>query len=579
MKGAGAPLHEVRTIKDLRDMLGQSVELYGEKNAFLVKRAGNPNYKGVTYKEFYQDNQALGTALLDLGLAGKKVALIGENRYEWATTYLSVVNGVGVIVPLDKELPLEEIKNLLQESEANAIIYSGKYEKSFLGLKDEISSLSIFINMDKSETDENSYSFYKLIEKGNALLQAGSEAYRNQEINPAEMKILLFTSGTTGTAKGVMLSHKNISTNLMAMCQMLYIDEKDTFLSLLPLHHTYECTCGYLCQIFRGCTIAYCEGLKYIVQNLQESKATVMLGVPLIFESMFRKVWKKAEKSGSADKLRKAIKVNNFLKGIGIDLSKKLFAQIHQALGGNVRLFISGAAAIDPQVSKGFRDFGMLLVQGYGLTECAPIVALNRTIYYKDDAAGLPLPCMDIKIDNPNEEGIGEIICRGDNVMLGYYRNDTATSKVIKDGWFYTGDLGFIDAEGFVHISGREKNVIVTKNGKNIYPEEVETYLGRSEYIAECMAWGKENEKTGETEVHAQIMPDYEAIADELGEDYTFQQVRELLKIAVRDANRQMSAYKKVVDFTIREEEFAKTTTRKIKRHLVEQEVGKSTEV
>lgn len=568
MGGANTPLYDVREIADLKDMLAQSTEIYGDKAAFLVKPKEGGDYKPVSYKQFKRDVEALGTALIDLGLKGKRIAVIGENRYEWAVSYLAVINGVGTVVPLDKDLPVNEIENLVDTSEASGIIYSGKYEKDIISISANLPKLDICINMDGDGQSKAILSFSKLIEKGMELIKQGDRRFIDEKIDAGEMKILLFTSGTTGLAKGVMLSHKNICANLMAMCSMLYIDEKDIFLSVLPLHHTYECTCGFLCPIYRGSTIAYSEGLRHIAKNMKEAKATMMLGVPLLFESMYKKVWQQVEKSGMASKLRTAIKINNFLKTFGMDFSKKLFKKIHDSLGGHIRIFISGGAGIDPMVAKRFRELGFPLVQGYGLTECSPIVALNRDCYFKDAAAGLPLPGVEVKIDNPGDEGVGEIICKGENVMLGYYQNELATGKVIKDGWFHTGDLGFIDPDGFVHITGRQKNVIVTKNGKNIFPEEVESYLNRSSYIAESLVWGKYDEESGETYVNAQIVPNFEAIEEKLGKDYTDEQLYQLINAEVKEVNHKMPLYKRIMDFTIRKEEFAKTTTKKIKRYI-----------
>lgn len=568
MGGANTPLYDVREIADLKDMLAQSTEIYGDKAAFLVKPKEGGDYKPVSYKQFKRDVEALGTALIDLGLKGKRIAVIGENRYEWAVSYLAVINGVGTVVPLDKDLPVNEIENLVDTSEASGIIYSGKYEKDIISISANLPKLDICINMDGDGQSKAILSFSKLIEKGMELIKQGDRRFIDEKIDAGEMKILLFTSGTTGLAKGVMLSHKNICANLMAMCSMLYIDEKDIFLSVLPLHHTYECTCGFLCPIYRGSTIAYSEGLRHIAKNMKEAKATMMLGVPLLFESMYKKVWQQVEKSGMASKLRTAIKINNFLKTFGMDFSKKLFKKIHDSLGGHIRIFISGGAGIDPMVAKRFRELGFPLVQGYGLTECSPIVALNRDCYFKDAAAGLPLPGVEVKIDNPGDEGVGEIICKGENVMLGYYQNELATGKVIKDGWFHTGDLGFIDPDGFVHITGRQKNVIVTKNGKNIFPEEVESYLNRSSYIAESLVWGKYDEESGETYVNAQIVPNFEAVEEKLGKDYTDEQLYQLINAEVKEVNHKMPLYKRIMDFTIRKEEFAKTTTKKIKRYI-----------
>ena len=364
-------LYEVRHIKDLKDMLNSSVELYGEKAAFLSKPKGQADYTPISYKQYKTDVDALGTALMSLGLKGGKIALIGENRYEWSVSYLAVVNGTGVIVPLDKELPPNEIELLLDRSKADAIIYAGSIKEKVEILTKKDTSLRYFISMDAEEDNGNILSFKLLLQKGHDLLKEGDRRFIDAEIDAETMNMLLFTSGTTDTSKAVMLSHKNICENLMNMCSMLYIDEKDIFLSILPIHHTYECTCGFLCQLYRGCTIAYCEGLRHIVKNLKESKATMMLGVPLLFESMYRQIMNQAIKSKGEKKIKFAIGLSNALRKINIDIRRKLFKQVHEALGGHIRMFISGAAGIDPQIAKGFRELGISLVQGYGLTECA----------------------------------------------------------------------------------------------------------------------------------------------------------------------------------------------------------------
>lgn len=564
------PLCYVRPISSLKDMLDSSVGLFGDKPAFLTKPKGSNSYQPISYRQFKSDVEALGTALVSLGLKGKRVALIAENRYEWAVSYLGVVNGTGVIVPLDKDLPQNEIESLLVRSKVSAIIFSGQKRDQVLGLSQKLDFIDFYIDMDMAKDEGVTLSFSKLLEKGASLLQGGDKSFINAEIDKEAMASLLFTSGTTAKAKAVMLSHRNICSNLMAMCSMIYIDEKDTFLSVLPLHHTYECTCGFLAQIYRGATIAYCEGLRHIVKNLQESKATMMNGVPLIFEAIYRHMWEQAaKKPGMVKKLKMAIKVSNLLRKLGIDLRKKLFAPIHENFGGSIRMFISGAAAIDPKVAKGFRELGITFVQGYGLTECSPIVALNRDVDFKDDAAGLPLPNMEVRIDNPNYEGIGEIVVKGPNVMLGYYEDPELTESVMKDGWFYTGDLGYIDSEKFVHITGRKKNVIVTKNGKNIYPEEIETLLNRSPYIKESMVYGKRDEVSGEVVVAAAIVPDMEKINEEFKDPPLSQEeIRNLIHKEIKNVNKSLVTYKYIKDFHLRENEFAKTTTRKIKRYM-----------
>ena len=559
-------LYAVRPIKDLRDMLISSVELYGDKAAFLAKKKNHPDYFPITYKQYKSDVDAMGTALCHLGLKGGKIALIGENRYEWSTSYLAIVNGTGIVVPLDKELPQNEIETLIDRSKADAIIYSGSVGEKIEGLIRKSTSIRYFISMDQEQDQENILSYQLLLEKGHRLLKEGNRDFLDAVIDTDVMNMLLFTSGTTEMAKAVMLSHKNISENLMNMCSMLYIDERDVFLSVLPIHHTYECTCGFLCQLYRGSTIAYCEGLRHIVKNVKESKCTVMLGVPLIFESMYRQIMNQAVKQKGKKAIKFAIGLSNALRAVHIDIRQKLFKQIHEALGGDIRLFISGAAGIDPQVAKGFREIGFNLVQGYGLTECAPIVALNRDVNYKDDAAGLPLPNLQVETHEPDEDGIGEIKCKGSSVMLGYYENPEATGKVIRDGWFYTGDLGFIDREGFVHITGRKKNVIITGNGKNVFPEEIETILNRSPYVKESLVYGK-GDSDGDTVICVRIVPETEKINEEIEQGTApGATVEEIIGHEIKKVNQQLVSYKHIKNFALQEEEFIKTTTKKIKR-------------
>ncbi|NTV89995.1 MAG: AMP-binding protein [Clostridiales bacterium] len=564
------PIFPVRTISDLKDMLEQSCRLFGDRNAFWLKGTDG-NYSGITYKQFKNDVDALGTALINLGLKDSFIAVIGENRYEWCMSYLSVVNGTGIVVPLDKELPLNEIQNLLERSNASAIIYSGKTCEEVQSLSGKVPALKYFINMDLPEDNDETLSFAGLLEKGRRLMDAGDQSFLEAEIDSEAMNILLFTSGTTDLAKGVMLSHRNICSDIMDVCKVIYISKDDCVLSMLPLHHTYECTCGFLVIIFNGCRISFIEGLKHIAKNLKEVKPSMIFVVPLILENMYRKIWDQASKTkGLVKKLKFGIFISTIMyNGFGIDKRRKLFNQIHENVGGNLRLIISGAAAIEPTVSKGLRTFGFSVLQGYGLTECSPIVTVNTDKQFKDSSIGLLLPSQQARIDNPNAEGIGELVVKGDNVMLGYFGNKTATEKVLKDGWFRTGDLCKVDKEGFYYITGRQKNVIVTKNGKNIYPEEVEAYLNKSQFILESLVWGKEDEKSDETYVYASIVPDYDAIASKLGKkNYTPEEVNALLDHEVKSVNKNMPLYKRVKSFTIHEGEFTKTSTKKIKRYL-----------
>lgn len=564
------PLYNVRPIKDLKDMIEQSGKLFADKNAFLVKTKDDA-YRGIKYSEFKSDIEALGTAFLDMGLKNKFIAVIGENRYEWCVTYLATVCGTGVIVPLDKELPVNEIQNLLFRSGASAIVFSGKLSNEIKTVAANVSTVKYFINMDAEENDQQYMSFRKLLEKGKKLIASGNRSFLDAQVDPEVMNILLFTSGTTDHAKGVMLSHKNICFDIMAVCSSLYIDSNDSVLSILPLHHTYECTAGFLVMVYNGCTISFNEGLKHISKNLKETKPSILILVPLILENMYKKIWEQASKQrGLKTRLKIAIFISNILYGMfKIDLRKKLFKAIHENIGGRVRLIISGAAAIDPAVSKGFRAMGIKVVQGYGLTECSPIVTVNREYNFRDDSIGQPLPGVQVKIENPDSDGIGELVVKGDNVMLGYFENQLATEKVLKDGWLYTGDLGKVYKDDFFVITGRKKNVIVTKNGKNIFPEEVEAYLNKSPYILESLVYGKNSEHGDETLVCAQIVPDFDAIKYKFKmEVVPPEELHKLIGAEVKAINRSMPLYKHVREFTIRENEFLKTTTRKIKRYL-----------
>jgi long-subunit acyl-CoA synthetase (AMP-forming) len=561
---------DIRPVIDLKQMIESSVELYGNNIAFHVKdKVGGP-YRGITYKEAKADMDALGTALISMGLKGKSIAVIGENRYEWATSYLAAVCGTGVVVPLDKELGASELEQLMTEAEVESVIYSSKYEPYFQEMKARgAAKLRFLINMDAEISDEERFSLSEIIAAGKVLIENGNREFLDARIERDAMSIILFTSGTTGIAKGVMLSHGNIVEDVMASPTLLRVVPEDVFFSVLPIHHTYECTCGFLEPLYRGASIAYCEGLKYIVKNLSEARPTIFLGVPLIFESLYKKIWQNAKKSGKAETLKKVIKINRITKKIGIDLAPVFFKQIHALFGGRMKILICGGAAIDPDILQGIRDFGINAVQGYGLTETAPICALNPDKYPKNDSAGYPPPGFELKIHEPDPEtGVGEICARGGNVMLGYYKNPEATEDVLRGGWFHTGDLGYLDEDNYVHITGRIKNVIITKNGKNVYPEEIENYLGRIPYVEESLVWGKDSEETGETLIFASIRADYEEVKDALGESFTDEQVAALIWKEIDVLNKQLPFFKRIRKIDVRKEEFEKTTGKKIKRFV-----------
>ena len=558
-------LYEVRQIESIRDMLISSCEIFAQRPAYLKKQKKTMPYETVTYSEFKELVWNLGTKFLEMGLAGKKVALISENRFEWCVAYMAAVCGDMTVVPIDLELAPSDLTNLVKISKSSAVVYTGKLSEKLANLKADVPEVEYTINMDSGKVKEGELDLYALLEEGKNLRANGDNSYDNITIDNTAAKILLFTSGTTALSKGVLLSHKNIATNLMAMCSMVDIKSTDVFLATLPIHHTYASTCGIMAPLFRGSCVAFADGLKYILNNLKESKTTVLLGVPAMFELIHKRIWAMARQNGLESKLKLGIKLSGALRKVGIDARRKIFKTVIDNFGGEIRLFVSGAAAIEPSISKSFHDMGILFLQGYGITECAPIVSLNRDINYKDDAIGLPLPGLEVKIINQNEEGVGEIICKGDNVMIGYYENQQATDEVLKDGWFYTGDYGTIDEDGFIKFEGRKKNIIIAKNGKNVYPEELETMLSKSDYVAECMVYGHDDED-GETHIHAQIFPDKAAIELKLGENPADEKVRELIQSVVDDVNKNNPVWKYIRKTVIRTEEFEKTTTKKIKR-------------
>ena len=559
------PLYERRKITDLKDMLNQSVELFAEYPAFNLKKNGE--YHPVSYKQFKEHVDGLGTAFVDMDLQGEKIAVIGENRYEWCATFLAVTNGVGVIVPLDKELPANEIEHLLVRSKAKAIVFSGKYRKTVEEIKAKLDTLKILVDMDLENDDGEVHAFYSLVNKGNELIKNGNKKYLEAEINAEEMAGLFFTSGTTDLAKGVMLSHKNLASDMYLATSVLNVQHGDRVLSILPMHHTYECTCGFLLMLYIGATIAFCEGLKHISNNLKEVRPTVLLVVPLLLETMYKKVWATIEKKNMTKKVKFALALTDFLKIFRIDLKKKLFKDILEAFGGEIRYAIAGGAAIDPDVLKGLKRFGIVTIQGYGLTESAPIAALNQEHNNRDAAIGLPLPEMQLEIVNPDKDGIGEIKIKGPNIMMGYYEDPELTATVLKDGWFYSGDIGYEDKDGFFYITGRKKNVIITKNGKNVFPEEVEAYLNKSPYILESMVVEKETKDEEDVKLYGIIVPNYEEIKKLWNkEELDKEEVQKLIAEEVKKANRQMPIYKAVKDFEVRETELVKTTTKKIKR-------------
>lgn len=562
------PLYKVEKITDLKDMINKSVAKFSYRPAYVFKTEKKGEFKEITYKQLKNDIDSLGTALINLGLEGKRVAVIGENRYEWGVTYLAVVNGTGTIVPLDKALPANEIESLIIRSGVEAIVYSNKYNEIMNDLKEKKNTdLKYFISMDLDESENGIISFKKLLTRGKELLENGDKRFIDAKINVEEMRIMLFTSGTTSKSKAVMLSHKNIASNLMDISSVLKVREDDRFLSFLPLHHTFECTTGFLLPLSVGASIAFCDGIRHIAENIKEYDITFMVSVPVLYENMCKKIMKSIKDQGKGTTVNVGMKVSNALLKVGLDIRGKLFKQVHDSLGSKLRLLVAGGAALDPDTEKTFNSLGINMVQGYGLTESSPVIAVEDDKYKKIGSIGKALPTLDVKIDKPNEEGIGELLVKGPTIMLGYYENEEATKETIdKEGWLHTGDLAKIDKDGFIFITGRKKFVIVLKNGKNIYPEELEILINKIAGVKECFVYGKP-EDDGDYKISAKIVYDKEIMKEAYGVEEE-KDIKEKLWKEVKAINKTMPKYKYIKGIIVTEEELIKTTTRKVKRNV-----------
>ena len=559
------PIHSFVEFKDLKDMLKKSGEKYGDRPAYIFRTDVPGKFREITHKEFRDEINALGTKLVEMGLKDKRIAVISENRYEWAVDYLAIATGTGVVVPLDKALPDNEIESLIIRSEVEAIFYSKKYDEVMNRIKEQKNTnLKYFISMDLNNEEKGVLSQKELTEEGKKLLEEGNRAFLDAEIDNEKMGIMLFTSGTTAISKAVMLSHKNICSNLQDITSVIKVDEYDRFLSFLPLHHTFECTVGFLYPVSAGGAIAFCDGIRHIAENIKEYQITAMISVPILFEAMYRKVMKGIEKKGKLETVKKGIKISSFLLKFGIDIRKKLFKEIHETLGGKVRLFVAGGAALDPEAEKGFNDLGFTMYQGYGLTESSPVIAAEDDKYRRLGSIGKAFPSLDVKIDNPNEDGIGELLAKGPSIMLGYYNNEEANKETLEDGWLHTGDLAKIDKDGYIFISGRKKFVIVLKNGKNIYPEELEILINKIEGVKESFVYGRP-EDDGDYKICAKIVYDKENAGEVFGTTNE-EEIKEKIWQEVKKVNKQMPAYKYVRDIIVTDKELIKTTTQKVKR-------------
>ncbi len=553
-------LNKVTKVNSIREMLELAVKEAGEKNAFEY-RDENQSDKivKVTYKEFNNDTEELGTALASIGMADKHIAMIGENSYKWLTVYLTVLKSTGVFVPIDRELPCKDIINVLKHSDSEVLFYSEKYEKWINEIKENVPNIKFFIGLNRKEHDGNILSYDIFKENGKNVLNQGSKIYTELKDDENKLKLLVYTSGTTGQPKGVMLTEHNLISVVYYGLQVADIGEK--CLSVLPYHHTYEAVAGILVELHHHSCICINDSLKNVLKNLQLFKPDFIYVVPAFTEVFYKNIWNTAQKSGKDKALKKLIPISNGLRAAGIDLRQKLFKSIHDAFGGNLKEIICGGAPIRPEIGKFFNDIGITLLNGYGITECSPLVSVNRVKFNDSYTVGVVLPCCEIKFENVNSDGDGEICVKGDIVMQGYYKDAEKTARVLKNGWFNTEDYGSINKKGQLIINGRKKNLIVLDNGKNIYPEEIENYILSIPYVQEVVVKAKKNKNGQEVSLLAEVFLNEEKV-----KEMNIENIKETLKKDIFEACKELPVYKKITDIEIRKKEFEKTTTNKIKR-------------
>ncbi len=567
------PLYDVRPLRDFRDMVDQCVSEFGDEPAFMIKQKNGEYYK-MNYTEFRDEIHALGTAMISMGLKGKKIAVMGGNSYRWILTYLATQIAGNVIVPVDKELMFDDINTILTVSESSFLFVDKKSLKKLEERKDNLPEGLKIVLLDEEDDRDGYMGFGTVFAIGKKLVEENSDYYtefKNVEIDPNACSVIIFTSGTSGLAKGVMLSQQNICFVITSNSSVADIHPGDQYLSVLPMHHTFECTIGILAPLYNGCCIAFNDSLLHLMKNIQEVKPTVFVTVPLMLEKFHGRIMQAvSEKKGGKLKLTFGKLLAASTNAVGVNLNDKIFEEITRNFGGRLRLIIVGAAAVRPEVIKDFKTFGIPSYIGYGLTECAPLVACNHDDLFTIDTVGKPIPGVDVKIINQDSQGVGEICVKGPNVMLGYYKDEAQTREVIDEyGWFHTGDLGTQDEDGIIRINGRIKNVIVTKNGKNIFPEEIEYHLNSNPLIAESMVVGFDTDDYDETVVEAKIFPDMDAIKkkSKSEEEPSSDEILKLISDVIKDINKKLPNYKNIKKISIRENEFIKTTTSKIKRY------------
>lgn len=558
-------LYHAQEFNNIKEIIYNSVEQYSKNIAFVIKHTENKKveYENITYKQLLEDINKLGTAVYSLGFKGKRIAVIGRNSYEWAIAHLSNLLGGNVSVPLDKDLQYDELENSLIRSKADMIFFDKKYEEKISQIKEKNNTnLKEYVCFEEAEGFKN---ISELLKIGNEEINSGKTDFINAKIDENKMAILLFTSGTTSKSKAVMLSQKNIASNVYAMQCVEAIYSTDTNIAFLPFHHIFGSTCMVVMLAY-GVRTVFPDGLRYIKKNLNEYGVSVFVGVPVLVEAIYKTIMKEVQKQGKTKLVNIATKISNFLLKLHIDIRRILFKSIINELGGKIRFVISGGAPADSKIAKGFNDLGIEVVQGYGLTETSPVIAAENKKCMKAGTVGIPMLNVKLEIENPDENGIGEIRVKGPNVMLGYYENEEATKEVLKDGWFYTGDLGYLDKNGCLAITGRSKNLIVLKNGKKVFPEELETLVNRLELVEECMVYGMPDEKD-KNDVKLSIKVVYnKEIVKEKYSDKTEEELSKIIWNEIKEINKTLPRYKYIKGMILTDEELIKTTTKKVKR-------------
>ncbi len=557
---------EATEFENLKELIYNAVEKYKEKTAFILKHKKEKeiSYEEISYTRLLEEINQLGTKFYDLGYENKRIAIVGRNQYGWVLTHLTNLLGGMLSIPLDKELQIEELESCLVRSKADILVFDEKYKHNIEEIRRR-GNTQIEHYLCMSEQEEYP-SIVTLRQQGKELLEAGNRKYIEANIDSHKMNLLLFTSGTTSKSKAVMLSHKNIASNIYSMQLVEDIRKEDVNIAFLPFHHIFGSTCMVVMLAF-GVTTAFPDGLRYIAQNLKEYKVSIFVGVPLLIEAIYKRVEQGIAKKGKTKVVNLAKKISNILLRLHIDMRRKIFKEILDELGGDMRFIISGGAPLDQKVSQGFHELGIQVVQGYGLTETSPVIAAENVKKMKYGSIGFPMENVELELYHQDEQGIGEIRVKGPNVMLGYYEDEEATTKVLKDGWFYTGDLAYFDQEGYLFLAGRKKDMIVLKNGKKVFPDELELVINRLDEVNECMVYGIPDKKDkNDFKLSVKIVFDKEVI-EEKYPHITLEKLEEIMWQKIKEINKTFPPYKYIKNMVLTDKELIKTTTKKIKRN------------